>query len=355
MSVLSNITRGDMTSATLFSRLLEAQQRQAELKTRVASGRYQSKINSSKREVGKWRTVKDDIATASSQIHGNLGRIKSMASRIENMILTVNKAGQPTEGTTNTDGYSATFDSYLKGLAKEADSSGKPPNLLGKFEPSLTYKTGLHGTTASVQGAYVGSDYYIIDSDGKRWALNREAKHIKRYDDYPNDPTNKVGGFKDGLRLDSISGDNIDFTIAPNTATPESFSGTLHRLGIGIMDSWYYDGLSTDAARDRAITDLKAAQQAVNLEVTRYEVAARMAKFYEDRATAEIKGLREEVNDNLLDQARDVKKAHDELSRQFQAANNNIAHALAMKNQYATMLSPLVNDKFTKILLDVIV
>ncbi|HJL66965.1 MAG TPA: hypothetical protein QF900_09095, partial [Arenicellales bacterium] len=58
---------------------------------------------------------------------------------------------------------------------------------------------------------------------------------------------------------------------------------------------------------------LKAAQQAVNLEVTRYEVAARMAKFYEDRATAEIKGLREEVNDNLLDQARDVKKAHDEL------------------------------------------
>ncbi len=352
VSVLSNLQRSDFTRARLLSRIIDAQQAKSQKVVRNISDSYQTKINSITREQNRYRDLKKGIDTAATQINTNLSRVRSIQSRIESMILTVNKASQQTDPNTNYGGYASTFNSVLKGIDGTA-KKGKSPNLLGFSDLRLTYKTGLNGSTASVQGAYLGSDYSILESTGKYWALNRDAKNIKRYDSYPNTPTNTVGVLKGGVRLDSQSGDAITFTIAPNTATPEQFSGTLTRRGLKVMDSWYYNDLATQTDRDAALADLKSAQVALKLEVSRYEVAASVSSFYADRAYSEIKGLRTESNGQLIKQAQSIKKAQDKLSFEFQITQSTVAQSLAMKNQYASMLSPFIKSPLARALIDI--
>ncbi len=351
MSVLSNLQRSDFTSAVLLVRIMEAQQAKSQKVVRNISDSYQTKINSITRKQDSYRALKKGIDTAATQISTNLGRVRSIQSRIDSLILTVNKASQQTDPNTNYAGYASTFNSVLKGIDSSAQK-GKAPNLLGSSDLSLTYKTSLQGSTATVQGAYIGSDYSILESTGKYWALNRGAGNIKRYNSYPNDPTNTVGTLRGGLRLDSQTGDSITFTVSPNSATPQQFTGTLTRKGLKVMDSWYYNGLATQADRDNALADLKSAQVALKLEVSRYEVAASVSKFYADRAFSEIKGLRTESNGQLIEQAQAVKKAQDKLSWEYQITQSTVAQSLAMKNQYANMLSPFINDPITKALIN---
>jgi len=356
MSVLSVLSRSTVTTATLLSRMIEAQQQKSARQIQSITDLHQTQINRLNRDGDKWKSVKSDVGKAASSIHANLGRAKAILGKLDSMLLTVNKAGHPSpDGTTiNTDAYAVTFDSMLKGLSKNAEGGRSSPNLLGKAEPKLTYRTHVNGSTASVQGAYIGTDYHIIDSEGKRWVLNRDAKNLKRYDNYPNSPTSTVGTFQNGIRLDSISGDAIDFTIAPETATPQSFSGTIYRDGLRVQDSWYYGNLGTQAERDRAATDLKSAKVAMELEVKRYELAASTASFYEDRALAEIKGIRAKVNDEMIARAEELQKSQAKLNQEFQVTNSIVAQSLSLKNAYANMLGTTANDKLTQILIDVV-
>ncbi len=354
MSVLSGLSRTTFTTATLFSNLINAQEKKIALRTQVINGAHQQAIGRLNRNVEKWLAIKKSVGSAASTIHATVGRAKAILGKIDSMILNVNKAGQPTNGTTNTAMYAASFDAFIKGIQSDAGNTRMSPNMIGQSEPKLTYKTSPSGTTGSVQGAFIGNDYYITDSAGKRWVPNRAAKNLKRYDNYPNGATSKVGAFDGGLRLDSISGDAITFTIAPNTATPETFSGTLSRKGLRIMDSWYYNGLATDADRQKAITDLKSARAAVSLEVQRYQLGASTATFYENRVNAEIKGIKSKVADEMIARATELQDAQAKLSREFQTTQSIVAQSLALKNEYARMLSPIVNDKLTQALLNVV-
>ncbi len=354
MSVLSGLSRATFTTATLISNLINAQEKKIALRTQEINGAHQQTIGRLNRNVEKWSAVKKSVGNAASVIHSTVGRAKAILGKIDSMILNVNKAGQPTNGQTNTDMYAASFDAFLKGIQSDANNARMSPNMIGQFEPKLTYKTSPLGTTGSVQGAFIGSDYYITDSAGKRWVPDRTAKNLKRYDNYPDGATNKVGAFNGGLRLDSISGDAITFTIAPNTATPESFSGTLSRKGLRIMDSWYYNGLATDADRQQAISDLKSARTAVDLEIQRYKLGASTASFYEARVNAEIKGIRSKVADEMIARATELQVSQEKLSREFQNTSSLVAQSLALRNEYAKMLSPIVNDKLTQALLNVV-
>ncbi len=354
MSVLSGLSRNTITTATLITNLINAQEKKIALRTQVINGAHQQTIGRLNRGVDKWLAVKKSVGEAASVIHATVGRAKAVLGKIDAMILNVNKAGQPTNGTVNTDMYAASFDAVLKGIQSDANNTRMQPNMIGKFEPKLTYRTSPSGSMGSVQGAFIGNDYYITDSAGKRWVPDRNAKILKRYDNYPDGATNKVGAFNGGLRLDSISGDAIAFTIAPNTASPESFSGTLTRKGLRVMDSWYYNGLATDADRQQAISDLKSARTAVSLEIQRYKLAASTATFYEDRVNAEIKGIKSKVADEMIARAKELQISQDKLSREFQNTTSIVAQSLALKNEYARMLAPIVNDKLTQALLNVV-
>jgi len=220
-------------------------------------------------------------------------------------------------------------------------------------EPKLTYEISPSGATTFVNGAHLGSDYHIVDSKGKWWEPDRVARILKRFDEFPGMPANEAGAFENGLRLDSLVGDAITFTVGPDTATPVQYTGTIFREDLMVVDSWFYDGLETQAGRDRAIADLNAAKEAVDLELTRYEVAQSVAVFYEQRAIQTLEGLTKESNDLLVEQAIEIQKAQDELTRQFSTATNSITLAIAQQVNYTELFAPFINERFSAAFIDV--
>jgi len=353
-TVLSPFSAADFGRAQMLVQIQNFYTKKAQAKTNAISGQYSAKINSISAERSRLQGVRKDVQDARSVLNGTVGRAKSILAALDTMIRTVNKAGQNTEGYTNPQMYAASFDAHLKTLDGNARRSSAVPNLLGVAKQEVSFPVNVYGSTQTVGSAFLGSDYYIVDSEGKYWSLDRNAKTLKRYDVFPNTPTSTVGNIETGLRLDDLSGDSITFTVAPNTASPQTFTGTLHRKGLALLDSWAYDGLATEEGRAKAVADLKSAMVAIEIEVRRYQLAQTTAGFYESRMTEEISGLGKKVNRLTIEQAAAIQKEQAALTREYETSSNTIVQALALQNRYGKMLTPLISDKFAKSFVDIL-
>lgn len=354
-TVLSKNSASDFASARLLARLQESYQQKATEKVGVVSDRYQSKINSINRDTDQWRGVKKDIGKTTSEVSFVTSRAKGILSKLDAMIRTVNQAEQASKNESfQWAGFAAAFDSQLKGVEMDANrSTTDTVNLLGSGEPDLKYNTTPWGDPTTVEGAYLGNDFVIVEADGKRWKPDADAKLLRQYDT-DGKATGKVGSYDD-LTKDSWSGTSISFTMNADTATPETISGTLEQKGMSLLNAWAYDSLSTSAGRTKALEDLNSAKLAAQLEVKRYEAAQATAAFYEERANANIKGLREESNSTLIEQARRVGELQDELAREYQTTTSSVALAMSARKGFAQIFSQFTNSNpITKALMNIV-
>jgi len=351
VTVLDKLTSKDFALATLLSQLQGNFEAKAAVRTSEVEAQFGQQLGSIEVEKRPWERVQEKAGEASSQFADVVGRVKNIRSSLDGMISRIVKAEQVSTGDTNWAGYAAVFDSLLAGFVNLAED-GTAPNLLGVAEPKLTYEISPTGATTSVQGAHLGSDYYIVDSEGKWWVPDRDARNLKRYDEFPDMPANEAGAFENGLQLDSLVGDAITFTVGPDTGSPTQYTGTIFRDDLQVVDSWFYDGLETQDGRDRAIAALNAAKEAVDLELTRYEVTQSVAIFYEQRAIQTLEGLTKESNDLLIEQAIEIQKAQDELTRQFTAATNSITLAISQQVNYTELFAPFINERFSAAFID---
>lgn len=351
LTVLSPYNARTFGNANLLAKMNSVFQNMASQKTQEINNSYQQEMNSIEMDAKRWKNISADIDNARAEIVDARNRAKGVLRFVNDMIRNVNKTEKNSvnSGFFAT-GYAATFDSQLRSIeSKVNDSRTGSMNLLGTFKPDFTFNVGIRGNTATVGGQYIGNEYYIIDSNNNRWQPDKTAKILKQYSVYPDSPTSKAGNFATGLQLDSISGNAITFTVGPGTASPEQFTGTLYRSGTDIMDSWYYDGLSTSTGRTRALSDLANAKEALTLEVNRYNTSLTTTEFYASMVDASIKGYRSETNELLIKQARDVQEAQQDLAARFQAATGNVARSFAIRKQYNAMLRPLLNDRVMRI------
>jgi len=356
MSVLSPPpTNANYQLVMLTSQMELANQVKMQKKTESVGNPYDTTVNSLERDKDAWQKVEKDVGQASSKIAGTIGRLKSVKSRLDAMLGTINKANLAKDDPDfNADVYGIAFDAMLKSLTNDIEKNKDVPNLLGKGDPKLEYLISPTFEKASVTGSAIGGNYYIIDSEGKHWELNREAGNIKRYNEYPDDPTSTVGGLDGGIRLDSLVDDQISFTIGADTASPESFSGTLYTEGLAVMDSWAYNNLESDTDRDDAITAVKTAQAPINYQVSRFESALTISQFYETRAGSKISGVNVEKNHTLIEKAQAVQAAQNEMDLQFQAALGAVETAAKMNANYAKLLAPVSSNSFASKLFDLL-
>ena len=348
-TVLSPFSAGSFDQANLLAKMGEIYEQRGEQKVGEITNHYNARINALNLTNDRWETVRTGIQDARSIISSTTSKARSILTNLDNMIEAVKKAGKNGGGSLGTEAYAASFDAYLRGLDDTARKSTIQPNLIGTAKTRVDYRANIHGSTNTVNSAFLGSDYYIIDDEGKYWALNRTAKTLKRYDNYPEGATNTVGNFQTGIRLDDLSGDSITFTIGQNTANPQTFSGTLYRKGLDILDSWGYDGLASEDGRQRALDDLKTAKAAIELEVRRYEIAFTTSNFYERVADQEIGGLRKKTNAYMIEQATEIQKAQTKLAAEYQSATDRVTQSIAMQNQYAMLLNPLFSKSLVNI------
>ena len=331
----------------LTSQMELANQVKLQKRSEQVGNKFDTEVNSLEREKKGWKKVEKDVGSASSQISQTIGRLKSVRSRLDGMLNTVNKAElNKLEEDFNAEVYGTAFDAMLKSLSRDIEKDKSNPNLLGKGDPTLEYLISPTNEKASIQGSAIGGSYYIIDSEGKHWVLDREGGNLKRYNEYPDDPTSTAGGLNGGIRLDSLVGDQITFTIGQDTASPESFTGTLYTEGLQVMDSWAYNNLASDTDREDAITAVKTAKAAINYQIARYESALTISQFYEERAGGMISGINTDKNSALIEKAQAVQKAQEELDLQFQAALGAVETAAKMNANYAKLLSPVNQGTF---------
>lgn len=345
----------DYATAQLIARLQESYQAKATQKVQDVADRHQTKINTINRDVEKWRTVKADIGQAASTISGFVGSAKSVLASIDNLISTVNKAklsAADADSDFRPDNYSSIFDSQLRSLNMSADSGSRGVNPMGPSEPDFKYQIDLYGETNTVSGNFIGTGYTITEADGKIWKADVPNKLLYQYGT-DGGKTGKVGAFGD-LQLDSLSGTAISFTTGADTASPESYSGTLSRTGTELLNAWAYEGLATDTGRDAALADLYDAKTAIELEVKRYETAYATAGFYEERANTYVQGLREEANGELLKQTAEVSRLQKELAREYQHTTSSVALAMAAKKDYSKFFGQFAGDnKVAKALMNI--
>jgi CRISPR/Cas system CSM-associated protein Csm2 small subunit len=317
----------------LTSQMELANQVKLQKRSEQVGNKFDTEVNSLEREKKGWKKVEKDVGSASSQISQTIGRLKSVRSRLDGMLNTVNKAElNKLEEDFNAEVYGTAFDAMLKSLSRDIEKDKSNPNLLGKGDPTLEYLISPTNEKASIQGS--------------RWVLDREGGNLKRYNEYPDDPTSTAGGLNGGIRLDSLVGDQITFTIGQDTASPESFTGTLYTEGLQVMDSWAYNNLASDTDREDAITAVKTAKAAINYQIARYESALTISQFYEERAGGMISGINTDKNSALIEKAQAVQKAQEELDLQFQAALGAVETAAKMNANYAKLLSPVNKGTF---------
>lgn len=353
---LSSYSPEGAAQSRLLSQMAQAAQKAANAKVNSVSSRYEAEIASLDRKVAEWKDLGKDIGTATSDLSALVGRLKSMRSKLDGIKTAIVKAEQrDQEGAyVNPAGYAKSFDTLVKGLQKDATEGAKQPNLLGSDDVTYSYRTGIYGQTNSVSGGFVGNSYSITDTEGKKWVLDTHGELLRRYDSYPGDEAAESANIVDGIRLDSISGSDVTFTVGPNSAGPQQFTGTLEKKGLGLMNTWYYDGLATEDGRNRAQADVADAREAINLEISRYELALTSAKFYEDRARLEAGGYKDKSNSLRLESAQEIAKAQEDLTRQYSAAQGAVAQALAQKVNYAKIFQSVGGTAFGNKLVNIL-
>ena len=354
MTIFTKISASIVSQANLQAQIGQHFERRGAVEGAEIAGRYRAKINSVNFQAKNWRNLADDLQGARGNIKSVVLRIKSIKASIDRMMSFVQNANNDTEANENPTGYARAFDSTLRCIVGKALSDQTGNNLIGKADAArLSYPVNIYGTTREVRGAFLGTDYHIIDSQGKRWSPDWSARLLRQYDEYPDKPSDKMGDFYSGVRVDSISGTTVGFTIAPNTAAPESFTGTLNRDGLGLLDAWYYDGLATAAGRDRAMADLESARLGLDLEIRRYEIVGSTIGFYEQKAKASVGGYEKRVASLLAEKAKAFGIAEERLARDYAAAARSVVAGAALRQRYAKIFHPDGGNAFTKILIDV--
>ncbi|OAN51359.1 hypothetical protein A6A05_10840 [Magnetospirillum moscoviense] len=127
-----------------------------------------------------------------------------------------------------------------------------PTNGLGQWSDRVDQVDGGHGTVISVDRKFIGNDYSIELSDGRR--LNPS---IKSYAMEGDDGTKLEFSKLSVTSLDSGTG-AITFHYDDGAAGVD-YTGTLTRGGGTVLNAWLYNNFATQADKDRAATDISAA------------------------------------------------------------------------------------------------
>ncbi|MCC6468558.1 MAG: hypothetical protein IT563_09565 [Alphaproteobacteria bacterium] len=198
-----------------------------------------------------------DEATLMSKVVTNLGKIDLALTDIKTALLTLNSASTPQERAD----AAALLDQKIlaiNGYANNAGDYGKNP--IGKpknasFETSDVIAASSAGSLF-VEGKFEGSDFAITDAGGKTWHVDRGTSELVQYDSFPDQPTGTRYATSD---VTVASYDDSTGAITLNTPGGQ-VAGTVQRYGVGMLDSFLYNGLQSDADVARALADLDVAQ-----------------------------------------------------------------------------------------------
>ena len=308
-------------------------------------------INSINLEADKWRKLKSNLWDSINFISEAVTRAESIQNKLEAMSITAYSAqnGDATSSAT----YPIQFDVALRGINSQAIDSRKSPNILSSNNSDYTYITNINGATDTVSRQFLGADYTITDTGGNIWVRDRGSFVLRQYDaNYVK--TGKFAALTGGVRLDSISGNTVTFTTDYNSTSAQQFTGTLATSGLGLLDAWLYEDLTTSAGRTRALTDVHQAQAQVQAGIAQLNGDRAVAQYNLDRASLKVG-----VSLNAIDA---TTKSHMLKLQEVQATNGQqnaisamiVNGTINIRNEYLNLLKLSYGSGLARSLIDIL-
>jgi len=310
----------------------QALQARAEKEAAAIEARYAGDVALNELQSRRWERVKDSAKAARDPVGTARQTMKSVLSMLDALDRTVVQATLTESDPT---AYAATFRSLVDGLRDMVERGAQRTPLL-RAGDTLEFRDGIYGTRTSFAGSDLGVSYHLEASDGSIWRPDDRGSALVHLVD--GEETER-GPFDGGLRLDAKSGDSIDFTAQPNTASPVTVSGaTLVSGAMGLLDAWLYGDLATQDDRDAAATAIGEARAYVKGHLSRVEAAATLVDYTVARADLAADTLRDTNLDLRAEQTREVAALQERVRAQASSLIETISAAQGIRARYADML-----------------
>lgn len=288
-------------------------------------------------ELDSVQTRLDGLLKAKDEIAGHLESVRRSREQLAEVRTALAQAAAGAQA-----GSRADFDNALLTANLEAGTSRTDPdNLIGALSAS---GRGARSTVITVpsgdvilQTRALTTGYSITLDTGEQITPELTGGSVK------------INGTKydlTALNHVSHSGDDVSFESGGTT-----FTGTVSRGGLGVLNSFFYGDLATQADRDEAIADVRAALKIVddiakNLDYAEIEVARGHGLIDIDAGATQ-----NEINDLVLRQRDEEKAFNRSLQVRTQVALSSIA--LAAKTAETQILSMFTEEpKYTDTILD---
>lgn len=236
----------------------------------------------------EWAELRPDINAAAARLETLAGRVKAIRDTVSTLLKIRNAAGGASGEALQT--YIRSFNAAVGDLNGLANSTSQIPNLVGaSYDVDIAYFSNTDLDVTAVSHRDLSSGYTITEAGGDYWKKDDTTTDVTllQYDS-AGVATGNSAVINQELRLDSLSGSTIDFTIHAGTPSEESFSGaTLSRTGLGILDGWAYGGLAGGDGPARAESDLRSALSGLDGNLASLNGAITRARF--DSAIAEVR------------------------------------------------------------------
>lgn len=256
----------------------------------IRSGR-QRQIEVANQRTSKPRKSNEDLNKIISFLSNAVDRIKTIRRLADNLTAEVSKADRFKSGDN-----AVQFDITLAQLSRVADKTYDAPNLLSSSsDTDFVFLTTGDGRVVTLSGAELGTGFTITVKEGSfkqgntqgNFIFSDHEARVLRVVDPLKDPFTPPlpGNFADitrDVRLDSIDKfdpDKVTITFFSGTSAAKTYTGTLTRDGLGVLDSFLYDGFASAAGRNRAFKDLEAAKATIDQELTRFEGSLKSARL----------------------------------------------------------------------------
>lgn len=243
---------------------------------------------------------------------------------------------------------------YVNKYANTAGDYGKNP--IGKpqnaaFRTSdLVVTSGGTGATTYVKGKFLGAEFTLTDGDGKTWRLDRATQTLTQYDSYPDQPTGTSYAIAD-VSLGSFD----EATGAVTLNTPGgSLGGTIEKFGVGVLDSFFFNGLSSDQDVTNALASLDSALARFAIDKLPFTGAAVALEGRLGQLTAKLKDLDKRISAITSEMISEKTAADTALKAKIQIQQNALALTIGSQSAMVDMFfrgnikTDSIMDRFNK-------
>lgn len=354
MTILSPVDPQNVRNILLSLQLNSFNAYKVGLTKKTISSDNQQEINAVNREADGFKTLKKDLAAVTTFLERTVARGDAIDSLLNDLVTDVWKAQYG--DTLSFPGYASTFDALLKRINDEAESTRDSPNLLGSTpQSSFSYIYRANGATNTVGRSFAGYDYTIKEAGDYIWRRDRDLSQLKRFVNSTGAYTGAYISLSSGaIQLDSFdsAADTVTFTTGFDTSAAAQYSGTITRSGLGVLDSWLYEGMSTAAGRSRAAADLHAAEVTLDAMLPTFRSALESARFYENQTDIEIAGFNSLIDKKTMAAMVKMKAAEDNGSRLNNLNSSIIDSQVYVRNLYLNTISLGKNTGLVQALID---